>query len=74
MQPTATLIDTETAKKVTDEFIRSFFQRRSLEAMEIGQSYFRLWNSMEHLILAGGKRLRPYMVLATYQAYNPHGQ
>ena len=74
MQALTTFIDTATAKNLTDEYIRSYCERRSSEAGEVGASYFRLWQSMEKLILAGGKRFRPYMVLATYQAYNPEGQ
>jgi geranylgeranyl diphosphate synthase type II len=73
MQPVATLISTETAKQLTDEYIKAFCVRRAAEALELGPSYYRLWQSIETLILAGGKRLRPYMVLATYQAYNPTG-
>ncbi len=69
MQTVASLITTEAAKKLADEYIQSFCQHRSLEAAELGPTYVRLWQSIESLILAGGKRLRPYMVLATYQAY-----
>ena len=71
MQPVAFLIDVPTAKKLTDEYIQDFCQRRASEAMELGPTYAQLWQSIEKLILAGGKRFRPYMLLATYQAYQP---
>ena len=71
MQPVAFLIDVPTAKKLTDEYIQEFCQRRASEAMELGPTYAQLWQSIEKLILAGGKRFRPYMLLATYQAYQP---
>lgn len=71
MQPVAFLIDVPTAKKLTDEYIQEFCQRRAAEAMELGPTYAQLWQSIEKLILAGGKRFRPYMLLATYQAYRP---
>ena len=73
MQTVSKTLDTAVAKQLVDEYIKSFFQYRSAEAMELGPSYVRLWQSIEQLILAGGKRLRPYMLLATYQAYNPEG-
>jgi len=73
MQIVSTTIDTSTAKQLVDEYIKSYFQYRSAEAMELGPSYVRLWQSLEALVLAGGKRLRPFMLLATYQAYHPEG-
>jgi len=74
MQIVSTIIDTVTAKQLVDEYIKSYFKYRTTEAMELGSSYVRLWQSTEALVLAGGKRLRPYMLLATYQAYNPEGK
>jgi geranylgeranyl diphosphate synthase type II len=71
MQTVSTIIQTETAKRLIDTYIERFCQSRSLEAMEVGASYFQLWQSIEKLVLAGGKRLRPFMILATYQAYKP---
>lgn len=73
MQIVSTIIDTATAKNLVDEYIKSYFKYRKAEATELGNSYVRLWQSIENLVLAGGKRLRPYMLLATYQAYNPEG-
>ncbi len=73
MQAVVSLIDVAAAKKLTDGYIHEFCKRRSVEALEIGQTYSRLWDSLEQLLLAGGKRFRPYMVLATYQAYQPKG-
>jgi geranylgeranyl diphosphate synthase type II len=71
MQPVATYITTATAKQLTDDYIKNYCQHRIAESLALGASYVRLWQSIEKLVLAGGKRLRPYMVLATYQAYNP---
>jgi geranylgeranyl diphosphate synthase type II len=73
MQTVVNFITTEAAKKLTDAYIQAFCERRTAEALQLGPSYFRLWKSIENLILAGGKRLRPYMLLATYQIYNPEG-
>ena len=74
MQPVASLIDATKAKQLTDEYIKAYCERRASEALELGPTYVRLWQSIENLILAGGKRLRPYMLLMTYQAYHPEGQ
>lgn len=71
MQAVVSLIDVSAAKKLTDEYIHDFCSRRSGEALELGPAYSRLWQSIEKLLLAGGKRFRPYMVLATYQVYQP---
>jgi geranylgeranyl diphosphate synthase type II len=71
MQTVSKTLDTAVAKQLVDDYIKSFFQYRSAEAMELGPSYVRLWQSIEKLVLAGGKRLRPFMLLATYQAYRP---
>jgi len=73
MQTVSKTLDTAVAKQLVDDYIKSFFHYRSAEAMELGPSYVRLWQSIETLILAGGKRLRPFMLLATYQAYHPEG-
>jgi geranylgeranyl diphosphate synthase type II len=73
MQTVSTIIKTDTAKQLIDSYIEQFCQSRSKQAMAIGPSYFQLWQSIERLILAGGKRLRPYMIMATYQAYKPEG-
>jgi len=74
MQIVSTTIDTATAKQLVDEYIGGYFNQRINEAAQLGLSYVRLWQSIENLILAGGKRLRPYMLLATYQAYNPEAK
>ncbi|MDB5180876.1 MAG: hypothetical protein JWO54_636 [Candidatus Saccharibacteria bacterium] len=68
------LIDIETAKQLTDDYIKNYCQTRLNEAKELGPTYTRLWQSIESLLLAGGKRFRPFMVLATYQAYSPQGK
>jgi geranylgeranyl diphosphate synthase type II len=73
MQIVSTTLDTKVAKQLVDEYITEFFQHRLTEAADLGPSYVRLWSAIETLVLAGGKRLRPYMLLATYQAYTPNG-
>lgn len=72
MQTTATLIDVESVMQLTDDYLKAYCQQRSLEAVKLGASYVRLWQSIESVLTAGGKRLRPFMVLATYQAFRPN--
>ena len=74
MQTISTTLNTVAAKQLVDTYIKSYFKQRAAEALELGPSYVRLWQTTEALVLAGGKRLRPYMLLATYQAYNPEGK
>lgn len=73
MQTATNLITTQVAKQLSDDYIKAFCQRRATEALELGPTYLRLWQAIESLLLAGGKRFRPFMVLATYQAYKPTG-
>lgn len=49
--------------------LNSFFEKSILVAAEIDPSYERLWRGMYTLIQSGGKRLRPQMVLMTYEAF-----
>ena len=74
MQTVSKIIDTKTTKHLVDEYLSQYFRRRTSDAGELGDSYVHLWQSLEKLVLAGGKRLRPYILLATYQAYNSDGQ
>jgi len=73
MQSVVTTVDAKQAKTLTDSYVQQFCANRAKQALEIGPSYLRLWKSVESLLLAGGKRFRPYMVIAAYQAYNPDG-
>lgn len=70
------MLDTETnhleigsAKAMVDDYLRQFFGTKIGMSRPIGDSYVRLWQTMEQLSLAGGKRLRPYMVMVSYQAF-----
>lgn len=54
-----------------DAHLDTYCQDRIEAAAGIGASYEQLWRAIAKLILAGGKRFRPYMVLATYEAYAP---
>jgi len=49
--------------------LRHYFTERKKQAASIHENYVRLWDAAEATALAGGKRLRPYLFLLTYQAY-----
>lgn len=59
-----------TTKKMIDELLNDFFMSRIKNAEIIGNSYKTLWRCTQDFALAGGKRLRPYVTLLTYQAFS----
>ncbi|MDB5162311.1 MAG: crtE [Candidatus Saccharibacteria bacterium] len=60
----------EQAKKLVDVYSKSLFEWRTSQASSVHGNYERLWKTISTLFTAGGKRLRPYMTLLTYQAYS----
>lgn len=73
METTDSLTTLAATKKAVDTFLRAYSQRRIEEAAEIGEGYARLRQAIDRLIIVGGKRLCPYMVLLAYEAYNSQG-
>ena len=67
----ATHVTQQSVKTYIDAQLEHYCQERVNYAATVGVSYERLWQAISTLILAGGKRFRPYMVLATYEAYAP---
>lgn len=39
------------------------------KAQKIGSPYVELWNEIDKYLQGGGKRIRPYLMLLTYEAY-----
>lgn len=68
----ATHATQESVKLYIDEHLAQYCQERLKHASTIGRSYEQLWQTIANLLLAGGKRFRPYMVLAAYEAYAPN--
>lgn len=52
-----------------NETINGFFERSIDYASRVDPSYHYLWQSLHELIQAGGKRLRPKMVIMAYEAF-----
>lgn len=63
------LISREQAKARTDAALGTYLRGRTQAAGSIGAEYERLWQSVTRLSSAGGKRLRPFMALLSYQVF-----
>ena len=63
-----TLVSQETLSLV-DSVAGDYFERSINEAGEIDHSYQHLWENLYQLFQAGGKRLRPQMLLLAYEAF-----
>lgn len=63
------LHDSSKVKADIDARIESYFSSRREEAEAIDKRYGELWGAMSSLALTGGKRLRPYMTVLSYEAY-----
>ncbi len=57
------VIDNDTVREDVNLFLDTLFARRIHEAEAIDVEYAALWNAIRRLAAAGGKRLRPYMVV-----------
>lgn len=58
----------ETRQRI-DVALKSFFKERIHHASHIDGAYGDLWKTASRLSEAGGKRLRPYMALLSYQTF-----
>jgi geranylgeranyl pyrophosphate synthase len=62
------LTPTESKQKI-DAFLTPLLQQRTSEARAINPHYETLWQDIQKLYTAGGKRLRSYMTLLCYESY-----
>ncbi|MEO7905249.1 MAG: polyprenyl synthetase family protein [Candidatus Saccharimonadales bacterium] len=51
------------------DFLREYTSAQRIAARAIDQRYDRLWQSIERLLSIGGKRIRPYILAASYEAF-----
>ncbi|MEO6110012.1 MAG: polyprenyl synthetase family protein [Candidatus Saccharimonadales bacterium] len=63
------VLTSQQAKQLVDEYMLDLLADRIAQASAVHGNYKRLWEAIQNLYSAGGKRLRPYMTLLTYQAY-----
>ena len=59
----------ETRKQV-DDYIRDLLEQRMSQASRVGDSYVRLWQHIATVVGAGGKRIRPYLVMVGNGAFD----
>lgn len=67
-QPHAPLLTIDQVRTEINEYLKEFTQKRINDADAISPNYGELWRSIDALLQAGGKRLRPYMVSLGYSA------
>jgi geranylgeranyl pyrophosphate synthase len=59
-------MDIQIARAKVDIVIEQYFETETKNAQAIDGSYGDLWRAMKQATLAGGKRLRPYLLLLGY--------
>lgn len=58
------------SKEMIDAFLRPLISLKVEEARTIDPAYASLWQAIESLYAAGGKRFRSYMTLLVFEAYS----
>ena len=66
---TITPVSTGEAKSLIDTYIGQMFDERIHAARQVSPHYEALWQAINDLYLAGGKRMRPYITLLSYSAF-----
>jgi len=74
MNPSISIMDLTATKTLTDTHIKRYCEERKVNARQISPRYVALWDSIETLLLAGGKRLRPHLLITAYMAYADEGK
>jgi len=65
-----TYLDRLSVTSLINNNLMSFFQDYRRRALKLDKNSAEIWTDMQTVALAGGKRLRPYLLLLAYQAYN----
>ncbi|NCU40336.1 polyprenyl synthetase family protein [Candidatus Saccharibacteria bacterium] len=50
-------------KAIIDDYLTNLLYIRKQEAGQINATYQALWSRIEHIVLVGGKRIRPYLTI-----------
>lgn len=74
MNPSVHIMDITSTKVLIDSHIKRYCEERKVNARQISPRYVALWDSIELLLLAGGKRLRPHLLITAYMAYAKEGK
>lgn len=62
------IIDLISARDMVDASLKPYVDGCLESAEDIHPSYLQLWQTIDKLLFSGGKRIRPYITLLTYQA------
>ena len=65
-----TILSIDESKLIVENVLKDYFAERIAKAETVDGSYAQLWRSIEKLFLAGGKRIRPYVTMLSFQAYS----
>lgn len=57
-------------RELVDDVLTKYFNEQTEKAAHIDNGYVTLWQTIQSLSQSGGKRLRPYVALLTYQAFS----
>jgi geranylgeranyl diphosphate synthase type I len=60
-------------RRDVDQYLQGYFARQIAASSALHPAYGSLWQALQTVSLAGGKRLRPYLMLLSYQAYGGRG-
>ena len=64
----SSIIDIKSARNLVDASLRPHIKSCLESAASMHPSYLQLWQTIDKLLFSGGKRIRPYITLLTYQA------
>lgn len=65
----AKIVSLAESKQLVDAHTLGMFAKRRSDASSVSEHYETLWAALERLYASGGKRLRPFIALASYQAF-----
>lgn len=60
----------EHVTKAVDSFLEGLFETRIAQAGGVSGSYGHLWECAHEVVTSGGKRIRPYLTMVGFGAYN----
>ena len=69
LQKSIVLLSQPTVTTLVNDYLHKFYQESIAHARKLDSHSAELWRVLERVSLAGGKRLRPYVLLLAYQAY-----
>ncbi len=61
--------DLDATKPYVDKALSAYLTSKVSQAKDIDPAYGELWQSIQTLVLSGGKRLRPFILLSIFSAY-----